>query len=219
MPSFIKATLTICFLSVFYISYAIAMDDEDKNELHVTHKIEPQKAHSNTLKEEEKQSCSHWGLTRWLYGIKEYAIDRCLLSGKDFNYRDPERAYVLRREISNQEYEILDSSDCYICVCSDGSPALYGIGGSVQALCCCPCVTMIHMLCLPFQCYYCDRDQTFMYKQSVAADVRNMTPEERENYHRMRSQDNEMKQANVRNYYIANPPMGSAYYNQPQWNK
>lgn len=153
MPSFIKTTLKICFLSVLYISCAIAMDDEDKNQLHVTHKIESHNAQDIDTPE-EKKCCPHWGLTRWLWGIKEYTIDRWILCENDFNHSDPERAYIA---VSGR------SSDCFMDEGYFCNPCYaynkYGPYNCFLSCCssllCCPFVTITHILCLPYQCCLC----------------------------------------------------------------
>lgn len=51
--------------------------------------------------------CTHWGLKRWVYGIKEYVIDRCLCCTKcGFNPTDEERGY-------NENVKgVITTSDC-----------------------------------------------------------------------------------------------------------
>lgn len=233
MPSFIKTTLIICFLSVFYVSCAIAMDDEDKNHLHVTHKIELQNDQSSPIKEEEK-CCSHWGLSRWLYGIKEYR-DRCLLDRKDFERRDPERAYIVRQ--SSKPDEIMESSDCCYCAClhANSETCCVRCAGICCVVClmgsdsciecciptlCCPFATITHILCLPFQCCYCAPNQTFLSyysepksvtsktKDAQREKVSNMTPEEQESYFKTQ------KTINDTNYQVNN----LRYQNINYWN-
>ena len=221
--SFIKTTLIICFLSIFSTSYVLAMDEEDRPTSIKTHKTEsPNK--QDSLAQEEKKCCPHWGLTRWLYGIKEYMIDRCLLGGKDFNAQDSERAYVLRRQISSEHYEIIHSSDCRCCVCADGSyDPTPGYNKIFTYTLCCPIITMMHMVCLPFQCCYCERDQTLISytpgpstvtsntkenvverKRAEEERVKNMSPEEREAYYKMQSLHHQTVQSinsvNYQNY-------------------
>ena len=60
----------------------------------------------------DKDCCTHWGLKRWVYGIKEYIIDRSICcAGCGFNPVDEDRAY------HHYAYDNVQStSDC--CVCS-----------------------------------------------------------------------------------------------------
>jgi len=120
-------------------------------------------AQSSPTPEEEK-CCSHWGISHWFSGIKEYTIDRCLLGGFGFNADDPDRAYITRKETSAGNYSVKTSDCCFVneevtpcllCAADDN-------GGCVGALCCpvrtllatisCPLVSLCHILSLPFVC-------------------------------------------------------------------
>ncbi len=110
---------------------------------------------------------SHWGLSHWASGIKEYMIDRCMIGVKEFNEVDTERAYILRREISSGRYDITKTTDCY-CVgccaylCDNNLGVSSTPDACLAATLCCPLASIIHLLCLPFElCHPSPNTHTF----------------------------------------------------------
>lgn len=92
----------------------------------------------------DDHSCTHLGLKHWIYGIKEYVIDRCLLCTKyGFNPIDEDRAY--KDEIHGV------TTDCPCVACSP-----YGAGclhnNPITGTICFPLATVMHLMCLPFVC-------------------------------------------------------------------
>ncbi len=93
----------------------------------------------NNDSDSDKSNCTHWGITRWFYGIKEYLVDRPC---GNFEIVDYDRTYCAEVE------SIIITTDCLAYV------------GYNQILCspiidmiiCCPLATSCHLLCLPFAC-------------------------------------------------------------------
>ena len=97
----------------------------------------------------EDEYCTHWGLKRWIYGIKEYIIDRCLCCTMcGFDPMDKDRAY------QNDEF----TSDC---CCVFQSWCNNPITGTL----CFPLVATTHLLCLSCACSNPNKDD-WWYKQS-----------------------------------------------------
>lgn len=91
-----------------------------------------------------EESCTHWGLKHWVYGIKEYVIDRCLCCTLcSFNSMDEDRKYT------NTDYDM--TSDCCLVACSARyETCCYNnpIGGTL----CLPLAALTHLMGLPCAC-------------------------------------------------------------------
>jgi hypothetical protein len=95
----------------------------------------------------DKDCCTHWGLKRWVYGIKEYVIDRCMCCAMcGFNPIDEDRAY----HHYNVFDEVESTSDC--CVCSGRDYGWYN--NPIIGTLCFPFATTMHLICLPVACCY-----------------------------------------------------------------
>ena len=113
---------------------------------------------SADLDDQKDECCTHWGLKRWVYGIKEYLIDSLLCSrGKGFGHLcgdcfsyDFERVDEDRAYISDEYWKDAKSSDCCIIAhCSSWTAE-----DPVVNLICCPLATITHLLCLPYSCCF-----------------------------------------------------------------
>jgi hypothetical protein len=104
----------------------------------------------NNQKNEVKsdyECCTHWGLKRWIYGIKEYVIDRCICCTMcGFNHMDEDRAYI----IDNKTYGEFTTD----CGCVASTP--YGNGclhnNPITGTLCFPLAATMHLCCLPCAC-------------------------------------------------------------------
>jgi len=148
---FFKTALTICVLSFFPISCAIAMEDENQYNHIRARNIEQQEETCCSLKRMEK---CHWGLYHWVAGIKEFFFDRCLMMSfccqwDSYDDKNPDRVYLTSDEDQKGIYTVRHSSDCYCCSCDvtrewcdNAATITFG----------CPVVALTHILCLPRYC-------------------------------------------------------------------
>jgi hypothetical protein len=88
----------------------------------------------------------HWGFKRWLFGIKEYVIDRCLCCGTNIDPKDPTRAF--------SNIDSTETTDC-----SYLSEVTSCCNNPVSATLCCPVFTFGHLVCLPVMCCFPTREQ------------------------------------------------------------
>lgn len=160
---------------------------EDANEILPEESLPPS---TPILLERKEKSCSHWGLTRWVYGIGEY-LQRslCFAESLDccFDKRDPERKYIIREERSRweiehgQEARVRASSDCaFIHALSDREEAFHECIRNCCLIPCCPLATLTHLCCLPCACFEHSKKQeenTLRSPPIYTADTR--TQEER----------------------------------------
>jgi hypothetical protein len=125
-----------------------------------------------------------WGPIRWVNGIKEYIVDRCIYSGDTgFIQDDENRAYKhgnLTTDcccvFSNLKDTVIlddDSDDIIVNIydnvgSSDNDadsttddPSDIEIGSvcdnPLWALSCLPCMMVSHLMCLPVMCCYCNK--------------------------------------------------------------
>ena len=101
----------------------------------------------------EQDNCNHWGLTHWLYGIKEYTIDRgifCANNNFDETYED--RTY---RDTRNNH----TSDCCCVWLFTDCEPCCFN--NPVGSLLCLPFALPMHLLCLPYALYGCKKEDAF----------------------------------------------------------
>lgn len=95
---------------------------------------------------EAENCCTHWGLKRWVYGIKEYVIDRCLFCTQcNFNPMDEERVY---ESIDKSFY----SDCCCVSLCGQINCDSYFFNNPIGGTLCFPLAATMHLLCLPFAC-------------------------------------------------------------------
>lgn len=99
-----------------------------------------------------------WGIERWVYGIKEYLVDRliCGLSD-DFDYADPDR-YIIRAED--------DTSDCATSPMRTESKCMQLCG----AIICCPFSVVFHLMICP--CICCLMESKEMHREGLAEVIR-----------------------------------------------
>lgn len=149
--------------------------------------------------------CTHWGLKRWVFGIKEYVIDRCLCCGCcGFDLMDGDRTYIKE----NRYGRILTTDCCFLnftensldLSCTDSDGGINWVTGSI----CLPFAALTHLLCLPVACCYStkddwwgteaehigeivkkhtdERDETYRKSVIEAEQYKAMTTEERKSY-------------------------------------
>lgn len=106
---------------------------------------------------EPNAGCSHWGLTHWVSGIKEYAIDRCLCDESEergFKPIDTSRIYTIKYGEG-----LYSTSDCLcvpacntLCTCmvfEDHPPSPQGLYfGTI----CCPIASLLQIISLSWLC-------------------------------------------------------------------
>lgn len=180
--NFYKILIAFTILLLVFSSNAFSMNnDEDlifsEESKHSSLTIPIKDVDESSSITNREKSCSHWGLTRWVYGIGEYlqrslcfaeALDCC------FDTRDPERKYIVREERSRweiehgQEARVYASSDCAFINClSDGSEEFIIEG--IRSCClipCCPLATLTHLCCLPCACSEHSKKQEIQTRRS-----------------------------------------------------
>lgn len=98
----------------------------------------------DTLRSDD-ECCTHWGLKRWVYGIKEYVIDRCLFCTMcGFNPRDEDRAY------KEEVFGVTTTSDC--CCVGYTSYCIVCYNNPITSTLCFPLAATMHLLLLPCAC-------------------------------------------------------------------
>ena len=90
---------------------------------------------------------SHWGLQRWMLGIKEYVWDRSLCCAKDFSPKDPQRMFS---DIVEKE-----TSDC----CFSWPDANVYCNNPVCGLICCPIAAFAHIVTCPLASCFCTEEK------------------------------------------------------------
>lgn len=102
----------------------------------------------------DNDCCTHWGLKRWFYGIKEYVIDRCLCCTMcGFKHMDEDRTYI--------EEENSVTTDC-ACVAFTPSYGGFLHNNPVTGTLCFPLAITMHLLCLPCACCSPHRDDWWL---------------------------------------------------------
>lgn len=127
--------LTIA-ISLFSSNVSSMQSDDEKTSL--------KSQHRSSTSAKEKESCSHWGLTRWAFGIKEYTEEmfNCYSSKQWYFDNKTEKSYSYSSSYSRMPED--PTTNCWLEAWTGG----YGRG----SFCCCPCATLIHLCCLPCAC-------------------------------------------------------------------
>jgi hypothetical protein len=118
----------------------------DESELEkISSKTKPSDGQGN--QEDSNKSddhCTHWGLKRWIYGIKEYVIDRCLCCTMCyFDPMDKDRAFNVPGG---------STSDCWCVVWSKSDTSVCLSNNLITGTLCLPLAITMHLLCLPCAC-------------------------------------------------------------------
>lgn len=94
--------------------------------------------------------CTHWGFKRWVYGIKEYIVDRCLCCALPYvlDPIDGDRAYIKE---NTHETKIVTTDCCFIA-------HVHNAEGWVDGTMCFPFAALTHLTCLPIACCYPTKD-------------------------------------------------------------
>jgi hypothetical protein len=98
--------------------------------------------------ETSSECCTHWGLKRWCYGIKEYVIDRCLCCANDFDEMDDSRAF---KEIYKNR-----TTDCFCIYLTHNISYCYN--NPITGTLCLPFGILVHLLCIPYVCCSPNKD-------------------------------------------------------------
>lgn len=141
--------VSILFANLSYASFAMKYEEDTYDELNKSSIISMKELEETSLTKKEK-SCSHWGLSRWFYGIPEY-LARCICCDVGNDY---ERKYIFKQKYNNSE-SIVDTSDCCI-----------RIEDPIWRTLCCPAVTAVHLCCLPFACCDYSKNITTIYQST-----------------------------------------------------
>ena len=96
---------------------------------------------------------THWGLKRWIYGIKEYVIDRCLCCATPcvFDTIDGDRTYIKE---STHGTSIVTTDCCLVA----HSPLCSDLHGWIDGTMCFPFAVLTHLISLPIVCCYPTKD-------------------------------------------------------------
>lgn len=141
--------LLFIILFLFQSTSLFSMNESEEIRMGKIKQVTKQSDQKDASKPDE-DGCTHWGLTRWVYGIKEYVIDRCICCTMcSFNHMDEDRAY---RDDQNGV-----TTDCF---CVGLAPCYGGClhNNIVTGTLCFPLATTVHLLCLPCACCSPKRD-------------------------------------------------------------
>jgi hypothetical protein len=127
------------------VSTPLATEDKKKERTRLKNSGDQEYTDRSGCCRSDDDCCIHWGLKRWIYGIKEYIIDRCLCCAMcGFNPMDKDRAY--------QRDEYTSDCSCVVLSCCNNP-----ITGTL----CFPLVATIHLLSLPCACCSPNKDEYY----------------------------------------------------------
>lgn len=104
---------------------------------------------------------THWGLKHWLFGIKEFIVDRCLCCARNMDEKDSTRAFI--------DPTMGYSTDCCCLVNEEGHIRTWTnnpLGGSI----CLPFAMVGHVCFLPVMCFFPTRDKWQQFREESRVD-------------------------------------------------